>query len=220
MEAVSARSESAIEAVSQKANPYAFSQRCTSSVRQAILHARTEADYRRDPLITTCDLLAGLCEFEDTRAERIGNLKSNAGYLRWLTNLPQLPRTEPTVPMSEKRCEFGVEAQRALAYAAAEADRDGEHWIDCDHLLRGLMRFPNRAQSALFNTELTLSLAREASFHDREQYEPEDEPKLTMMETIVGKYVPQLAPRLITAACYVSIVMNMVVAGFQPFFVR
>ncbi|HTJ31490.1 MAG TPA: hypothetical protein VL346_13385 [Acidobacteriaceae bacterium] len=217
MQAVATHSQVAIEATPKKANPYAISQRYTGFVRQAILHARSEAINRGETVITVSDLLAGLCQMEDTRAERVGNLKTNALYLRWLCDLPQLPWSEPSAFFSEKPCELDAEAHRALAFAVAEADRDGQHWIDSDHLLRGLLRFPNRAQFAILKTELNLTLARQASFHDRDEYEPEEEPDLKMMDTLVSKYVPQLAPHLLSAVCYLYILLHSLDMGFQNF---
>jgi hypothetical protein len=216
MEAVVTHSQVAVEAAPRKANPYAVAQRYTGSVRAAILHARSEALNRKDTVITAVDLLAGLCQLEETRAERIGRLKDNAQYLRWLCDLPQLPVFEPAFTFSEKPCELDADAHRALACAVAEADRDGQHWIDSDHLLRGLLRFPNRAQFAILKTELNLSLARQASFRDRDEFLPEDEPNLKIMDTLVSKYVPQWAPHLLTAACYIYILLHSMGSLFQP----
>ena len=41
------------------------------------------------------------------------------------------------------------DAKKAVAYAAKEADHDRQYWIDSDHLLRALLRFPNDAANAL-----------------------------------------------------------------------
>ncbi|HEY9127379.1 MAG TPA: hypothetical protein VIM62_09655 [Acidobacteriaceae bacterium] len=217
MQAVATHAQVAVEAAPKKANPYAIAQRYTGSVRAAILHARSEALNRGETVITVSDLLAGLCQLEDTRAVRVGHLKENAQYLRWLCDLPQQPWSEPVASYSEKPCELDAEAHRALAFAIAEADRDGQHWIDSDHLLRGLLRFPNRAQFAILKTELNLALARQASYHDRDEYEPEEGPDLKMMDTLVSKYVPQLAPHLLSAACYLYILLHSLGAGFQSF---
>lgn len=220
MQAVATHTQAAIEAAPKKANPYAVAQRYTGSVRAVILHARSEALNRGETVITACDLLAGLCQLEDTRAERIGRLKNNAQYLRWLLDLPQLPWPEPSASFSEKPCELDADAHRALAFAVAEADRDSQHWIDSDHLLRGLLRFPNRAQFAIFKTEMNLTLARQASVRDRDEYLPDDGPDLKMMDTLVSKYVPRLTPHLLSAVCYLYILFHILGAGFQPIFTR
>jgi hypothetical protein len=197
-------------AARRKTNPYSVVERYTQSVRKAILHARTESLDRNQSIITVADLLAGLCEQEDTRAERIGELKDNAQYLRWFAGLPLLPRPEPAPVTDEKaaRCELDSEARRALAFAVMEADLDHEHWIDSDHLLRGLLRFPNRAQFAILKTELNLRTARLASFDDRDRYAPEEQPQITLMETFFQKHIRQWAPPLLSAVCYLYILLQ------------
>src|ERR1700761_5079370 len=194
----------------RKANPYSVFERYTQSVRKAILHARSESLSRNQFIITVADLLAGLCEQEDTRAARIGELKDNAQYLRWFAGLPQLPLPQSASVADERasRCELDPEARRALAFAVMEADFDREHWIDSDHLLRGLLRFPNRAQFAVLKTELNLRAARLASFDDRDRYAPEEQPQLPMMETFIQKHIRQWAPPLLSAVCYLYILLQ------------
>jgi hypothetical protein len=218
MEAVaSSHTQVATEATARKANPYAATQRYTGSVRAAILHARCEALQRNERVITTSDLLAGLCQLEETRAERIGRLQDNAQYLRWLCDLPQMPWPDSAACQSEKTCELDNDARRALACAVMEADHDGEHWIDSDHLLRGLLRFPNRAQFAILKTELNLKIARHSSVRDRDEFLPDDGPNLKMMDTLVSKYFPEWAAPVLSAACYLYILLQSMGAGFTPF---
>lgn len=50
-----------------------------------------------------------------------------------------------------------------LAYTAQEAAVDNSYFIDADHLLRGLLCFPNVASEVLKTIALDLSAAREAS---------------------------------------------------------
>jgi ATP-dependent Clp protease ATP-binding subunit ClpA len=204
------REQAARAEARRKANPYSVVERYTQSVRKAILHARSESLGRNQSIITVADLLAGLCEQEDTRAERIGELKDNAQYLRWFAGLPQLPCPEPAPLADEKaaRCELDPEARRALTFAVMEADLDHQHWIDSDHLLRGLLRFPNRAQFAVLKTELNLRSARLASFDDRDRYAPEEQPQLTMMETFIQKHMRQWAPPVLSAVCYLYILLQ------------
>jgi hypothetical protein len=215
MEAVaSSHTQVAAEATARKANPYAVTQRCTGSVRAAILHARCEVLNRNETAITTVDLLAGLCQLEETRAERVGSLKENAQYLRWLCDLPPMPWPESAACQSEKSCELDNDARRALECAVLEADRDGEHWIDSDHLLRGLLRFPNRAQFAILKTELNLKIARQSSMRDRDEFLPDDGPNLKMMDTFVSKYVSRWAPHVLSAACYLYILLQSMNVNF------
>jgi len=208
MELVASHREVVIQTAPKKTNPFAITQRYTGSVRAAILHARCEALNRNETVITAADLLAGLCQLEETRAERIGHLKENAQYFRWLCDLPQMPWPESASCQSEKPCDLDNDARRALECAVLEADRDGEHWIDSDHLLRGLLRFPNRAQFAVLKTEFNLKMARHCSEHDRDEFLPDDGPDLRMMDTLVSKYFPQWAAPVLSAVCYLYILMQ------------
>ena len=185
-------------------------QRYTESTLRALTFARQEAWHRGETVVTVSDLLAGLSVEEDTRAQRIGSLKSNAFYLRWLTALPALPslqaRTEPetvdAVPLLD------AEAKRVLAFAVMEADRDREYWIDADHLLRGLMRFPNKAHFAVLKTELSLEAARHASRLDREEHLPEETPNLKVVQYLVRKHLALWLPPALSLACYLYILVQ------------
>jgi len=159
-------------------NSQACFERYTDASKRACYFARIQACERGDTAITVSDLLAGLSVDEGTRAERVGFLKDNAFYLRWLSGLPPLPAQFRAQDMCEGECQadFDPEARRALAFAVLEADRDREYWIDSDHLLRGLLRFPNKAHFAVLKTEINLYSARTASRQDREEHLPEETP--------------------------------------------
>src|SRR5271168_3195831 len=80
-----------------------LTERFTEAARRAISFARQEAWHRGDPAVTVADLLAGLGVDENSRANRIGSLKANAFYLRWLVGLPALPaRVEESIECSEE----------------------------------------------------------------------------------------------------------------------
>ena len=64
-----------------------------------------------------------------------------------------------------------------LAYAADEANLDQEYWIDTDHLLRGILRFPNEATAALQSISLDLDKAREASKLNRAEFPSKSPPR-------------------------------------------
>jgi hypothetical protein len=186
------------------------SERLTEASRRAIDFAQQEARHRDEMMITASDLLAGLGVDENTRAERIGSLKANAFYLRWLTGLPALPAHEiPHASIAEvSRVEFDAESKRAFAFAVLEADRDREYWIDTDHLLRGLLRFPNKAHFAVLKTELDLDAARAASQLDREGFPPQPLSNGKVVKYLVRKYVTLLAPPILSLACYLYILMQ------------
>lgn len=170
-------------------------ERYTDVARRSMAFATQEAWNRGESSISVADLLAGLTVEENSRAERIGALKSNAFYLRWLVGLPALPAgPEEAIHQSQgdtAECplELDSESQRALEFATLEADRDHEYWIDSDHLLRGILRFPNRAQFAVLKTEVDLHSARVASRHDREEFRPSQAPSAGMGEFFTRKYL-------------------------------
>jgi hypothetical protein len=185
-------------------------ERYTEDARKAVVYARDEALRRNDTVVSVADLLAGVGMDEDTRADRVGSLKANAAYLRWLTGLPALPSSTPGLDWtdSHQSAEMGEEARRALAYAVAEADRDREYWIDTDHLLRGLMRFPNTAHFAVLKTEINLKRARAASWRDRENFLPEQTPNMKVIKYLIRKHLALWVPPILSLACYLYILLQ------------
>ena len=197
-------------------NSQTFFERYTEASQRACDFARQQACDRGDTTVTVSDLLAGLSVDEGTRAERIGSLKANAFYLRWLSGLPALPSHFATRETRAEECEadFDPETKRALAFAVAEADRDREYWIDSDHLLRGLLRFPNKAHFAVLKTEFDLNSARIASRRDREEYLPEETPNLKVFKYLMRKYVVLWVPPVLSLACYLYILIQSL--GLTP----
>lgn len=190
-------------------------ERYTEPVQLALEFAREEAQLRGAAQLTVADLLAGLMVEEGSRAERVGRLKANAFYLRWLAELPALPAANPRIGTSDSIA-LDTEARRALAFAVLEADRDREYWIDSDHLLRGLLRFPNKADFALLKTELSLDAARVASRKDREQFLPEQNPSLKVIRYLARKYLTIVAPVALSLACYLYILMQELGTALTP----
>jgi hypothetical protein len=182
-------------------------ERYAEPTREALVYARQEALDRGAEAISVADLLGGLCVAEETRAERVGGLKANAFYLRWLVGLPALPARVVSNGGSES-IEFDAEAKRALAFAVLEADRDREYWIDSDHLLRGLLRFPNKADFALLKIEISLKSARVGSRVDRENHIPETNPSVKVVKYLMRKWVALLVPPALSLACYLYILIQ------------
>jgi hypothetical protein len=195
-----------------------LTERYTEPTLLALELAREEAQQRGATEVTVADLLAGLMVEEGSRAERVGKLKTNAFYLRWLAGLPALPAVaqEESETVSTEAIGLVFEARRALAFAVLEADRDREYWIDSDHVLRGLLRFPNEADFALLKTELSLDAARVASRRDRAQYLPEQNPSLKVVKYLARKYFLLLAPMVLSLACYLYILFEEVGAVLTP----
>jgi hypothetical protein len=195
--------------------------RYTEAARRAIYFARMESQRRGDMIITVADLLAGLSVDEDTRADRIASLKANGFYLRWLSGLPALPAraSDSSQPGYEARYEehlqqtqldLDTDAKRAFVFALMEADRDREYWIDSDHLLRGLLRFPNKAHFAVLKIEVNLHAARVGSRQDREEFIPDETPNLKVLKYLLRKYVARWAPSTLSLACYLYILIQSI----------
>jgi hypothetical protein len=196
--------------VDAKGNRQTVFERYTDATRRAIFYAWQECQRRDESAITVGDLLCGLTVEEDTRAERIASLKTNALYLRWLLGVPPLPALHPDSSKSidETELDLDITARRACAFALMEADRDREYWIDSDHLLRGLLRFPNKAHFALLKTEISLSSVRTDSRHDREKCPPQEKPNPKVFRYMIGKYVALVIPPILSLVCYLYILMQ------------
>jgi len=140
--------------------------RYTHEARRAIFFARVEAIHQRAEFITPAHLLAGLDWESDRTSARIYSLKEHAVALRALTGIPHHPTTE--TPYLQKH-DVGLDddAKKVLAYTALEADADWDAEIDTDHLVRGILRFPNVASAALESISLNVDGARASSRLDR-----------------------------------------------------
>lgn len=196
--------------------------RYTESALKALQFAGQESLHRGAESVTVADLLAGLSVEEDSRAERVGSLKANAFYLRWLTGLPSLPaRLEESIENLDESFDasqlaFDLEAKRALGFAVLEADRDREYWIDSDHLLRGLLRFPNRAHFAILKTEVDLHSARTASRSDRHKFPARQNPSIKVVKYLIRKHIALWIPPILGLACYLYILLQGVGLTASP----
>src|SRR5882724_418162 len=143
-------------------------ERYTETARRAIFFARAESIFRKAPAISVQDLLLGLTREKKSRANYISELRSHAAEFRAAFGVAPLPqrldssliRPRPQLPLED-------DAKKALWYAAQEAHLDREFWIDTDHLLRGLLRFPNDATAALSKAGLELESLQAASIQNR-----------------------------------------------------
>jgi hypothetical protein len=200
--------EEAVAGIDKNRNP--IFERYTEQAKRAIFFARYEALRRGELVISVADLLAGLSLEDNTRATRVGTLKENAFYLRWLSGLPPLPMSIESLDWKnpEIHTELHPETKKALAFAVLEADRDREYWIDSDHLLRGILRFPNQADFALLKTELTLKSARAASRLDREEFLPQENPSIRVVQYLIRKHLALWGPPAVSLACYLYILIE------------
>jgi ATP-dependent Clp protease ATP-binding subunit ClpC len=151
-------------------------ERYTEQARRAVYFARYVAGHQRAGFITTAHLLIGLSWEVTSRASVIGSLNEHMTEFCELFGI-RLPfvktkeKQQLSLPLDNK-------SKMVLAYAAKEADRDWQYWIDTDHLLRGILCFPNDAASALETISLDLATVRAASKKHRTELPPGPTPYL------------------------------------------
>jgi ATP-dependent Clp protease ATP-binding subunit ClpA len=137
-------------------------ERYTEPAKHAVFRARLEAGCRSGENISTVHLLLGLVLEEKPRANIAIPLKRHADAICVHLGLPRLPKGK--FPGDWRReMPLDGNARLALAYAAQEADLDKQAKVDTDHLVRGLLNFPNETSNALESLPLDLASAREAS---------------------------------------------------------
>lgn len=162
-------------------------QRYTEQARRAIYFARHEAQMRREAPISASHLLVGLTWDSDTRAERVAGLRTRAVEFHAIAGLAHFPTTAS--PYSSKtQIALDDDSKKTLAYAAEEAERDRQFWIDTDHLLRGMLRFPNSIGEALTNAGFELKQLRVASEQDRRENPPKSTPKWPVINLVWERY--------------------------------
>ena len=174
-------------------------ERYTEQARRAIFFARFEAIHRRAEAISTAHLLLGLSWDEDSRAAVVGSLKDKLTDICAALGISLRPSTEipydrnGDIPLDNK-------SKMALAYAAEEADLDGQFWLDTDHLLRGLLRFPNEAGTALESVKLDIATLRAASNRHRIEFPPAPAPALMSISTAFRQTPGMVARPFLTVA--------------------
>jgi len=147
-------------------------ERFTEQARRAVFFARYVAGHQRAEYITTAHLLIGLAWEGKTRISEIDSLKNRIPELCALLGIPwPLGKASKKQLMADLRLNNNL--KMAMKYSAEEAEMDQLAYIDTDHLLRGLLRFPNEASSALQSIHFDLPTARAVSQRHRAKLSPE-----------------------------------------------
>ena len=112
--------------------------------------------------ITPVDLLASLFFDNDSRAQTIFKLREHFPlYYGCPSKLASMPAVEKGLALSN-------DSKMILAWAAIEAGRLEDYWLDTEHLLLGIMRArPCAAASYLERTGLTLKTMRKSIQENR-----------------------------------------------------
>jgi len=181
-------------------------ERYTDEAKRAVYFARLEAFHRDQSFITAPDLLVSLTWDSTSRACQIAKLKDLASEIRFLLRVPYLPST--SLPYLRKGdIPLDAEAKKVLAYAAQEADRSKQYWIDADHLLAGLLRFPNDAQDALARVGVRLDVVRSASQKDRERLGERDVSKWQRLRVIADRHKQAMRMLVILAVIFLVLLI-------------
>ena len=166
-------------------------ERFTDAAKRVIYFARVEANHGDADHITPAHTLAGLTWESDSTFAGIAPLKEFTVNLRAKTELPHLPSTsfpylrERDIPLSDT-------SKMTLAYAVKEANRDWQYSLDCHHLLRGLLRFPNEASSALQQVGIDLKSVRAAAKLHERQHPLIPAPKWGFLKLVILRSGPLL----------------------------
>ncbi|MFY9853611.1 MAG: Clp protease N-terminal domain-containing protein [Terracidiphilus sp.] len=180
-------------------------ERYTEQARRAIFFARYEAVFQPAKKISTSHILIGLTRDAGSRADAVGSLHKNVVQLRSELGIPY-PVSDPVLLASEQKIPLNDNSKKVLAYTAQEAKFDDEYWIDTDHLLRGLLRFPSEASDALQSISLDLAKLREASKLHRKKFPA----KKTLYFRLFGR--PYKAHRVTIAKWIVALMVCVLTA--------
>ncbi|MGC2298393.1 MAG: Clp protease N-terminal domain-containing protein [Acidobacteriaceae bacterium] len=162
-------------------------ERCTEAARRVIFYARIEANHRDDAAISAEHLLLGLTWERTSNLAGFAPLNDLAVDLRARMGIPHMPSTAHPY-LRDRTIPLDAVGKRAIAYAAKEANSDGQYWIDCDHLLRGLLRLPNKAADALTQSGITLPIVRKAAREYRLRIPQKPAPRGTWFRLVLSRH--------------------------------
>lgn len=194
-------------------------ERYTEQSRRVVFFACFEAHIQPAGKISTGHLLLGLTREVGSRADAVGSLRQNEALIRSRLGIPRPPsgakpqHTFPGIPLDD-------DAKKVLAYAAKEADLDGSNPIDTDHILRGILFFPNEAATALQSLSLDLATARFASRAHRAEFPNHRVPFFQFTSRPLYLWVwsaIKLFVAIIIGAILVDVALNLLLALFRWF---
>jgi ATP-dependent Clp protease ATP-binding subunit ClpC len=143
----------------------------TEQARRAVFLARYEATMCKAERISVIHLLLGICRETDSPACAAVGLYDRIEDCCKALEIPY--RTSIKFRYWKIRSDLrrdmplDQDSKLALAWTAKEAADDSQKQIDADHLLRGLLCFPNPASHLLNEVEIDLESVRAASRHDQ-----------------------------------------------------
>jgi len=164
-------------------------ERYTEEARRAVYYSRAEALVRKASAICVPDVLVGIARDKNSRASQIASLKPRDAELRAALGIAPFPENiDCSLPGPKNAIPLDSDVKKTLAYAAQEADADHEFWLDTDHLLRGLLRFPNAATDVLAKLGIELEAMRAASIRNRQEFPPQRVRNRLRLRAFVKKF--------------------------------
>jgi hypothetical protein len=151
-------------------------ERYTVNARRGIFFAAHESLQRNGGVLSVEHLLLGLVRESSSTLEEVMHLKSHEDALRAHLQMPPWGDL-PLKKISPNTTQLDDNSKLAIVYAGEEAELDGVFWIDCDHLLRALLRFPNCGGEALSTIGITLDGFRLSLADHRRRFPPPPPPK-------------------------------------------
>jgi len=145
-------------------------ERFTEHARRAIFFARYEASFQSSGEITAGHIIVGVIREAESHSVAASFLKDHETNLRSTLGIP-MPSGKALIDLM-KDIPLDRNAKMVLADAINEAELDNSFYIYTDHLLRGVLRFPNEAADALQSISLDLARASAASELIRAKYPP------------------------------------------------
>lgn len=172
-------------------------ERFTERARRAVFCARYEASFHSAGEITAAHILVGVMREAESRSVGASFLKGHETDIRSTLGIP-LPSGKASIDL-KKDLPLDRNAKMVLAYAIEEAELDESFYIYVDHLLFGLLRFPNEATDALKSISLDLAKARAASKLIRTKYPR----KKTLYHRLFGRPVREHRDQFIKLVAFV-----------------
>ena len=148
--------------------------RYTADTKNAIYYALLESHQRGDGTLTLDDLLFGLTYKRHSGTCGFRSLNELGDSWRVATGRgPRIVRTdEHAKKVQAYKFGFGTVAMKALRAAAKEADRDGEFWIDTDHLQRGILLQGGKPENLLKEAGFTFEETKRLGMDGRKDHPP------------------------------------------------
>lgn len=194
--------------------------RFTDAAKRAIYFALLEANHCDAAAITPEHILAGLTWESDSTLKGIAELKEIGSRLSAQMEFRLLPETSHT-RLRDRTIPLSQDTKKVLAYAVMEADRGWGYWIDCDHLLLGIMRFPNGACHALEEAGISLAAVRSASKRRKQEHPASPPPKWGRLKLGISRIRPAALPKLRVALsialCLLPVLAAKTISAFTHY---